>query len=244
VRLISGARRRGPCYPFEEPESRQDPPSIKCRMETANLNRRPLKTRSRRWAQHLAAHLASTAISANQISVLSVVFAAAGAGALLVATGPWPLVVCAVCIQLRLGCNLLDGMVALEGGKKSPVGVLYNEIPDRIADSLFIVAAGYCADWPSLGWCGALLAALTAYIRVLGGSLGLAQDFRGPMAKPHRMAVLTVGCLIGAGESAQWGSQYSLLAAVLVITFGSLITCATRIRAMRRALSIKPTENS
>jgi phosphatidylglycerophosphate synthase len=212
-------------------------------METANLNRRPLKTRSSRWAQRVAAYLASTAISPNQISLLSVVFALAGASALLVDNGAWSLVFCAVCIQLRLACNLLDGMVALEGGKKSPVGALYNEIPDRVADSLFIVAAGYCADWPTLGWCGALLAALTAYIRVLGGSLGLAQDFRGPMAKPHRMAVLTVGCIVGAGESAQWGSQYALLGAVLVITIGSLITCATRIRAMGRALSIKPTEN-
>jgi phosphatidylglycerophosphate synthase len=212
-------------------------------METANLNRRPLKTRSSRWAQRLAAFLASTAISANQISLLSVVFAAIGASALLVASGPWALVACAVCIQLRLGCNLLDGMVALEGGKKSPVGVLYNEIPDRIADSLFIVAAGYCVHWPWLGWCGALLAALTAYIRVLGGSLGLTQDFRGPMAKPHRMAVLTVGCLVGAGESARWGSHYVLLAAVLVITVGSLVTCATRILAMGRALRNKPAEN-
>lgn len=213
-------------------------------METANLNRRPLKTRSSRWAQRVAAYLASTAISPDQISLLSVVFALAGASALLADNGPGSLVFCAVCIQLRLACNLLDGMVALEGGKKSPVGALYNEIPDRVADSLLIVAAGYCADWPSLGWSGALLAALTAYIRVLGGSLGLAQDFQGPMAKPHRMAVLTVGCVVGAGESAQWGSQYSLLAAVLVINIGSLITCATRIRAMGRALSIKPTENS
>jgi phosphatidylglycerophosphate synthase len=212
-------------------------------METANLNRRPLKTRSSRWAQRVATYLASTAISANQISLLSVAFAVAGSSALLVARGPWPLIVCAVCIQLRLACNLLDGMVALEGGKKSPLGALYNEIPDRVADSLFIVAAGYCAHWPSLGWCGALFAALTAYIRVLGGSLGLAQDFRGPMAKPHRMAVLTVGCVLGAGESAQWGSQYALLAAVLVIDIGSLITCATRIRAMARELHIKPPEN-
>jgi phosphatidylglycerophosphate synthase len=213
-------------------------------METANLNRRPLKTRSSQWAQRLAAHLASTAISANQISLLSVVFAAAGASALLLARGPWALIACAVCIQLRLGCNLLDGMVAVEGGKKSPVGVLYNEIPDRIADSLFIVAAGYCVHWPWLGWCGALFAALTAYIRVLGGSLGLAQDFRGPMAKPHRMAVLTLGCLIGAGERVRWGSQHVLLAAVLVITLGSLITCITRIRAIGHALRNKPAANS
>jgi phosphatidylglycerophosphate synthase len=211
-------------------------------MDTANLNRRPLKTRSSRWAQRVAAYLASTAISPNQISVVSVVFALAGAGALL-AGNAWSLILCAVCIQLRLACNLLDGMVALEGGKKSPVGSLYNEIPDRLADSLLIVAAGYCADWPSLGWSGALMAALTAYIRVLGGSLGLAQDFRGPMAKQHRMAVLTIACIAGAGESARWGSQYSLLAAVLVINIGSLITCATRTRAIGRALSIKPTAN-
>jgi phosphatidylglycerophosphate synthase len=227
-----------------EPESRQDSPSIYCRVKTANLNRRPLKTRSSQWAQRVAAYLASTPISPNQISLLSVVFALAGASALVADNGAWSLVFCAVCIQLRLACNMLDGMVAVEGGKKSPVGTLYNEIPDRVADSLFIVAAGYCADWPSLGWCGALLAALTAYIRALGGSLGLAQDFRGPMAKPHRMAVLTIGCVVGAGESARWGSQYALLAAVLVITIGSLITCATRIRAMGRALGVKPTENS
>jgi phosphatidylglycerophosphate synthase len=167
-----------------EPESRQDSPSIYCRVKTANLNRRPLKTRSSQWAQRVAAYLASTPISPNQISLLSVVFALAGASALVADNGAWSLVFCAVCIQLRLACNMLDGMVAVEGGKKSLVGTLYNEIPDRVADSLFIVAAGYCADWPSLGWCGALLAALTAYIRVLGGSLGLAQDFRGPMAKP------------------------------------------------------------
>jgi phosphatidylglycerophosphate synthase len=212
-------------------------------MESANLNRRPLKTRSSRWAQHVAAYLASTAISPNQISVLSVVFATAGAGALLTASGPWPLIACAVCIQLRLVCNLLDGMVALEGGKKSPVGTLYNEIPDRLADSLFLVAAGYAAQWPSLGWCGALLAALTAYIRVLGGSLGLPQDFRGPMAKPHRMAVLTVGCVIGAVERGEWGTNYALLAAVVLIAVGSLVTCATRTWAMGHELRIKSLEN-
>ena len=53
-------------------------------------------------------------------------------------------------------------MVAIEGGKKSSVGSLYNEFPDRIADSLFIVALGYAVGWPALGWFGALAAALTA----------------------------------------------------------------------------------
>lgn len=199
-------------------------------------DRRPLKTRSQPWAQGLAAWLAGHGVSPNAISMLSIVFAAAGAASLLFLHAPLGLLICAVAIQLRLLCNLLDGMVALEGGRKTPVGALYNEIPDRVADSLLILALGYAAGQPWLGWLGALGAALTAYIRVLGGALGLAQDFRGPQAKPHRMAVMTLACLLAAAESALLGSQFSLLAAAWVIALGSLLTCFNRTRAIAAAL--------
>jgi phosphatidylglycerophosphate synthase len=159
-----------------------------------------------------------------------------GAGTLLGVRSAWAPLVCAVCIQLRLLCNMLDGMVALEGGRKSALGSLYNEIPDRLADSIFIVAAGYAIHLPWLGWCGALVAAITAYIRVLGGSLGLEQDFRGPMAKPHRMAVLTAGCLLAAPEELRYGTQYALETALAIVAAGSLLTCVTRTLAMSRAL--------
>jgi len=205
-------------------------------MQAADVNRRPLKTRSRRWAQGLATFLAPTSVSPNQISVVSVVVAGAGASVVLASSAPWALVVCAICIQLRLLCNLLDGMVAVEGGKQSALGALYNEIPDRIADSLFLVSIGYLVQLTWLGWCCALLAALTAYIRVLGGTLGLPQSFRGPMAKPHRMAVLTAACLLGAGERALWGSQYALTAGLVVIGIGTAVTCWTRTFGMARAL--------
>ena len=39
---------------------------------------------------------------------------------------------------------------------------------------------GYAVGWPALGWFGALAAALTAYVRVFGGSLGFARIFAGP----------------------------------------------------------------
>lgn len=208
-------------------------------MPSAELNRRPLKSRSRAWAQRTAAILARTAVTPNQISVASVVFAATGAGVLAASGAFWSLLLCALCIQLRLFCNLIDGMVAVEGGKRSATGALYNEIPDRVADSLLIVAIGYACGAAWLGWCGALLAAVTAYIRTLGGGLGLPQDFRGPMAKQQRMAVLTLACVLGAAEEPLWHSRYVLLAAEWVVALGSLITCATRTAAIARALAAR-----
>jgi len=199
--------------------------------------RRPLASRSTRWAGFLANAAVRAGLTADGISILSLVFAAAGAAALLLLPRPWNLLACAAGIQLRLLCNLLDGMVAVEGGRKSKLGVLYNEVPDRVADSLFLVALGYVCGIAWLGWLAALAAAVTAYIRVLGGTFGLAQDFRGPLAKQHRMAVMTAGCLLGIGEYAWNGGQHILEAAAWIIAFGAIVTCGTRIRAI--ALQLK-----
>jgi phosphatidylglycerophosphate synthase len=205
--------------------------------------RRPLASRSTRWAAFLAAAAVRAGLTADFISILSLLFAALGAAGLLWLDRPWNLVACAAGVQLRLLCNLLDGMVAIEGGKKSKVGVLYNEVPDRIADSVFIVALGYAIGMPWLGWLGALAAAITAYIRVLGGTFGLAQDFRGPMAKQHRMAVLTLGCLLGIAEfywfPAPDGAQRMLYAAAVAIAAGAIATCFTRIHAIARQLKAR-----
>lgn len=201
-----------------------------------SASRRPIKARSSAWAQGFSGWLARRDVTPNQISVASVVFAGLGAGALFVEPRVAGLLLCALAIQARLICNLLDGMVAVEGGKQSALGQLYNEFPDRVADSLLIVALGYAIQWPALGWFGALAAALTAYVRVFGGALGLAQDFRGPMAKQHRMAVMTVGCVIGAIEQVWWGSNYALLVAAVVIAVGAVATCITRTNAIAAQL--------
>lgn len=200
-------------------------------------NRRPLALRSSAWAGWCATALVRSSMTPNQISVISIFFAALGAVALLCMHGWIGLVLAALGVQLRLLCNLLDGMVAIEGGKKSALGALYNEFPDRIADSILIVALGYATPWPWLGWFGALAAALTAYIRAFGGAQGFAQDFRGPMAKPHRMAAMTVGCLLGAIELMTLHSTYALTIAAVIIATGSVITCVTRIIAIAQLLN-------
>jgi len=178
-----------------------------------------------------------TPLTPNAVSVAGIGFAASGA-ACFVFAGTQPLLWLggALFLQLRLLANLMDGLLAVEGGRQSPTGALFNEFPDRIEDALLLVAAGYGAGVPTLGWAAALLAMGTAYVRALGGSLGLPQDFRGPMAKQHRMAVLTVACLGGAAEVALNGTQWLLLAAAWTIMIGSSITCVTRTSVMARLL--------
>lgn len=204
--------------------------------------RRPLASRSTRWAAFLSSVAIRMGLTADAISMGSLVFAGAGAAGLLWLDQPWNYLACAAGVQLRLLANLLDGMVAIEGGRKSQVGALYNEVPDRLADSLFLVALGHAIGMPWLGWLAALAAAITAYIRVLGGTLGLPQDFRGPMAKPHRMAALTVGCLLAIPEhlwlptTSGEAPQRALTLAAVVIAVGTVITCITRIHAIGRQL--------
>ncbi|MDD5358775.1 MAG: CDP-alcohol phosphatidyltransferase family protein [Sulfurovaceae bacterium] len=202
-------------------------------------NRRPIKSRSAKWAEFSAQKLVSWGITPNTVSVVSIFFAAIGALVLIVSKSPVALVFVVLMIQARLICNLLDGMVAIEGGKKTPVGAMYNEIPDRFADSFLIIALGYAIGIEWLGWAGALMAMFTAYIRLLGGSLGLAQDFRGPMAKQHRMAVMTIACIVGALEGLTLSTNYALIIAAWIIFLGSFITVFTRMFAIANALRAK-----
>jgi phosphatidylglycerophosphate synthase len=167
-------------------------------------NRRPISSRNSRWARALAARLAASRVTPNRISQASVGFAAAGFLAFWASAGAegWPraacLVLAALAMQLRLLCNLLDGMVAIEGGNTSPTGPFWNEAPDRAADVLFLSGAGIAAGQPALGLAAAAVAVTTAYVRELGRAEGVAPDFSGPMAKPQRMAALTAGTLIAA----------------------------------------------
>jgi phosphatidylglycerophosphate synthase len=198
--------------------------------------RRPIASRSSSWAIGTARSLGRAGVTPNTISVASVVFAGFGGALIVLCAHPLGWLVAAMCVQLRLVCNLLDGMVAIEGGKKTATGALYNEFPDRIADSLLLVPVGYAAGLPWLGWLCALLAALTAYVRMFGGSVGLAQDFSGIMAKQRRMAALTVGLVAQAVEWAFFASHWSLVIAGAVIALGSIVTCLTRTQAIARAL--------
>ena len=96
-------------------------------------------------------------------------------------------------VQARLLANLLDGMVAIGRGVASPTGELFNEVPDRVSDTAVLVGLGVAAGSVAWGLAAALAAMATAYVRLPsgGGSDGFRATFGGPMAKQHRMALVT-----------------------------------------------------
>jgi phosphatidylglycerophosphate synthase len=206
---------------------------------SAVLPRRMLSTRDARWARSLAAWLGRSGVRPNSVSLAGVVFATAAAAGFLTVPdldGGYravALVFAAAAIQCRLLCNLLDGMLAVEEGFKTKSGEIYNELPDRLADILILSGAGYA--WhqpygPALGWIAAVAAVFTAYVRLLGGSVGTAQHFIGPMAKQHRMFALTVASLAAALESVLGLPGRAVPIGLAVIIAGSIVTAIRRTR--------------
>ncbi|MDX5349499.1 MAG: CDP-alcohol phosphatidyltransferase family protein [Paracoccaceae bacterium] len=197
-------------------------------------NRRPLSSRKSAWVARLASRAVAKGLTPNRISQASMAFAATGfafyalsslgSGGLQVLC----LILAAATVQARLVCNLIDGMVAIEGGKGAKDGPFWNEAPDRVSDLLFFAGAGLAAGAPALGLLAAALAIATAYIRELGRAEGFPPDFSGPLAKPQRMAVLTAGTVLAALYATEW---------TLTLTL-SIIVAGTAATAIRRSWTL------
>jgi phosphatidylglycerophosphate synthase len=209
-------------------------------------DRRPIAARRLAFIQNTARWLATHRVSPNLISLVGML-GGITAGLAFAGTA-WTdssiaarslFILAAACIQLRLLCNVIDGLVAVEGNMRSPVGEIYNEAPDRISDVATIVGAGYAfTGWPSMGYWVALLAVGTAYVRALGKGAGLPSDFSGPMAKQQRMAILTAGAVYVALAPASWQvwvqwddhAPVGLVGILLaLIAAGAILTCLRRL---------------
>ena len=205
-------------------------------------DRRPLSSRDTGWARAIARRLSDSGITPNQISMASMAMAACAGAAFWLAGGAPSgprialLLAAALFCQLRLLCNLFDGMVAIEGGKQAADGPFWNEFPDRIADILILAGVGYRIGAPALGWAAAGFAVLTAYTRELGRNCGLPADFSGPMAKQHRMATITAAALLSLLEPLWRGQGEVLVIALWLIAVGAAVTTLRRAANIVRGL--------
>ena len=206
------------------------------------IDRRPIATRNRKWAQAATAWLASRNVSPNALSIAGMC-ACIVAGIALAATSicdyriSW--LVAALGAQLRLTANMLDGMVALASGRASKTGELYNEVPDRISDAAVFIGAGFA--WGgniTLGYIATILSIFTAYVRAAGKIAGAPNEFCGPMAKQHRMLVITVICVYSAVVPQSWQILLSdkLEVGAMSLGLGVIIVgcCITIVRRLNR----------
>lgn len=209
------------------------------------IDRRPIATRNRKWAQASTAWLASRNVSPDAISIagmIACIVAGIALGMTSIADYRILWLIGALGAQLRLTANMLDGMVAIASNRTTKTGELYNEVPDRISDAAVFIGAGFA--WGgnmTLGYIATILAIFTAYIRAAGKIAGAPNEFCGPMAKQHRMLVITLVCVYSAITPRSWqmitfnNSHVGLMTLGLaVIAVGCVITVIRRVGRIAR----------
>ncbi|MEY2495220.1 MAG: hypothetical protein QOJ45_1712 [Verrucomicrobiota bacterium] len=187
-------------------------------------------------------------IHPDAISYLSIV-AAAIAAILFWKSGRHPglLLVAPLFCYLRLWFNMLDGMVALAGGKASWRGEILNDLPDRVSDVVIFAGAAH-SGWmnPVIGYWAAIFALLTAYVGMFGQAVGVHREFSGVMSKPWRMVVLhlgawiTLGCIWWNDGAIRFASLTIFDWACLTVVAGCLQTMIVRLKGIMAALRAKP----
>ena len=205
-------------------------------------DRRPLVLRGLAWIRALAGALARRGVSPNTISVWGLLFAITAGGAwALTSLAPglerllW---LCGLAlVVLRILANTLDGLVAVECGKASRTGLLYNEAPDRMSDTALLIGVGYAhGGSPELGFLAACIALFVSYVRILSRVAGASSDFGGPMNKGGRMLTLMMASLYMGLAPASWhftwgpGGAWGIAAAALaLVAVGGVYTAARRL---------------
>jgi phosphatidylglycerophosphate synthase len=197
-------------------------------------DRRPLASRGWKISEKVARWLARHGAAPNAISIAGMICGIL-AGIMFAMTNgaayPWFFwITGAVFVQLRLLANLYDGMVAVLREVASPVGELFNEVPDRVSDAATLIGFGYATGSdPVLGFVATIFAIFLAYLRAQGKVAGAHQEFCGPMAKQQRMATVTVAavaCAVVPGAS-DW--QIPMFA-LWVIIAGCIVTIIRRLQ--------------
>lgn len=211
-------------------------------------NRRPIARVFRATAHRATRWCTRVGIQPNWISyasmaassIAAVAFACSGTHLGMLLLG------CAACV-VRLWCNMLDGMVAIEGGTTSRQGEIVNELPDRISDVLIFVGVALNSTCSiHAGYASAIAALLVAYVGIIGQTVGTPRQFGGWMSKPWRMVVVMLAALLTGivgnevlisvvGQDVSW-----LTLGCWVVVAGAVQTVVVRLRRIMQWLAENP----
>lgn len=177
----------------------------------------------------LVVRLASTGVTANQVTMLAALLSVATA--LLVAAFPEQrsmfLLMPAV-LFLRMALNAIDGMLAREHGQASTLGMYLNELGDAVSDLALILAFAAVGAFAVGGVVAfAIAALLVEYTGVLGIAAGTGRDYSGPFGKSDRALALAIVAIVVATDIWVQAIAAWVFPAMALLSF---ITIVNRIR--------------
>jgi CDP-diacylglycerol--glycerol-3-phosphate 3-phosphatidyltransferase len=191
-----------------------------------------LKPVLKRLLRPVAAHLAHRGVTANQVTITSLVGSVAvGLAAIANPSEPLCYGAIALWLMLRMGLAAIDGTLAIDFGQKSRLGGILNEAGDVASDVALILPFAFV---PPFGPGEIVLVIIFAIVSEVAGmagpALGGTRRTDGPMGKADRSIVFAgLGMWIACSGSLGAGAALLLPA----VAFGSVVTIVNRVRFAR-----------
>lgn len=197
-----------------------------------------LRGESRIIAEPLVAAAERLGISPNQLSLLSLFFAAAAATLYYIsATDANLLYAAALMVLLNALFDLADGALARRTGRADPKGDFLDHVIDRYADIFFIAGiafAGY-TPWP-VGFLASVGVLLTSYIGTQAQALSLGRYYGGIMGRADRLMIIIIATVANAIYPQAVAGQPILGWLMVAIMLSSHITAIQRFGHVWRRL--------
>jgi CDP-diacylglycerol--glycerol-3-phosphate 3-phosphatidyltransferase len=182
----------------------------------------------------LVQKLATSGVTANQVTIAAVLLSFAGGACTATApTSRWPWLLLPLLLFVRMGLNAIDGMLAREHNMKSKLGAILNEIGDVVSDTaLYLPFALLSASVTVILVC--ILALVSEMMGVVAIQIGASRRYDGPMGKSDRAFVFgAIALFYGIGLlPLAWLSPILGLVALLLI-----LTICNRARSALREAS-------
>lgn len=172
------------------------------------------------------ARLASSGVSANQVTISGFVVAAtSGVFVAVLGPGPWLLIV-PMCYLVRMALNAIDGVLAREHAAPTMTGRILNEVGDVAGDAAAYLP--FVLLMPDAGHAGLLMAVVvlgiaTEVIALVAAAEG-ARANDGPFGKSDRAAAF------GALALTAWIAPAGIGIGLVAMTVLALLTVVNRTR--------------
>jgi CDP-diacylglycerol--glycerol-3-phosphate 3-phosphatidyltransferase len=188
-----------------------------------------LKPRFQAVLRPVAAWCARAGVSANAVTSAAAVMSVL-LGVITAVTGSrWLLACYPLFLLLRMALNAIDGVLARELFRPTPLGALLNELGDLVSDAALYLPLAVVLPAPP--WLVVVIVVVAGFAEAAGiaaATIGASRRYDGPFGKSDRALAFSVLALVAAVgvSSARW-----LPAVLCVLLVLAVWTVVNRVRA-------------